>query len=76
MGEDGWEMTGFGLAVLHFRRPGNAELRRAWEYTRVNGLLTKAKRGELEKGSWSFLGNWMGAFHYFKREARGAFPTN
>jgi putative transcriptional regulator len=76
MGEDGWEMTGFGLAALHFRRPEKADLRRTWEYTRVNGLLTKAKRDELEKRSWSFLGNWMGAFHYFKREARPGFSTN
>ncbi len=74
MGEDGWEMTGFGLAALHFRRPENAELRRRWEYTRVNGLLTKVKRDDLEKRSWSYLGNWMGAFHYFKREARAGEP--
>lgn len=73
MGEEGWEMTGFGLAALHFRRPENTRLRRKWEYKRVNGLLTNANRAELEKQSWSFLGNWMGTFHYFKREARGDF---
>jgi putative transcriptional regulator len=76
MGEDGWEMTGFGLAALHFRRPETADLRRRWEYTRVNGLLMKAKRDELEKQSWSYLGNWMQAFHYFKREARPGLRTN
>jgi putative transcriptional regulator len=76
MGEDGWEMTGFGLAALHFRRPENSNLRRKWEYKRVNGLLTNANRAELEKQSWSFLGNWMGTFHYFKREARPGLPTN
>ena len=76
MGEDGWEMTGFGAAALHFRRPENTELHRKWEYKRVNGLLTNANRAELEKQSWSFLGNWMGAFHYFKREARPGFSTN
>jgi len=76
MGEEGWEMTGFGAAALHFRRPENTELHRKWEYKRVNGLLTNANRTELEKLSWSFLGNWMGAFHYFKREARPGFPTN
>ena len=76
MGEEGWEMTGFGAAALHFRRPETADLRRKWEYRRVNGLLTKADRGELEKQSWSFLGNWMGTFHYFKREARPQLPTS
>jgi DNA-binding XRE family transcriptional regulator len=76
MGEDGWEMTGFGAAALHFRRPENTEFRRKWEYKRVNGLLTNASRAELEKQLWSFLGSWMGAFHYFKREARPGFPTN
>lgn len=76
MGEDGWEMTGFGLAALHFRRPENAELRRKWEYKRVNGLLTHTNRTELEKQSWSYLGNWMFSFYYFKREVRPPFPTN
>ena len=76
MGEEGWEMTGFGMAALHFRRPENADLRRKWEYRRVSGLLTNANRAELEKQSWSFLGNWMGTFHYFKREARAAFPAS
>jgi|GEM_PF-621293 len=76
MGEEGWEMTGFGLAALHFRRPENVALRRTWEYKRINGILTNAARAELEKQSWSFLGNWMGTFHYFKREARSGFPTN
>ena len=75
MGEDGWEMTGFGAAALHFRRPENAGLRRKWEYNRVNGLLTNSGRTELEKQAWSFLGNWMGVFHYFKREARPGIPT-
>ena len=76
MGEEGWEMTGFGIAALHFRRPENPGLRRTWEYKRVNGLLSSSNRAELEKQSWSFLGNWMGTFHYFKREARPALSTN
>ena len=70
MGEEGWEMTGFGAAALHFRRPENAELRRGWEYKRVGGLMRSAERAELEGQGWSYLGNWVGAFHYFKREAR------
>lgn len=57
MGEDGWEMTGFGAAALHFRRPENAGLHRTWEYKRVSGLLTNVGRGGIEKQSWSFLGN-------------------
>ena len=73
MGQEGWEMTGFGVASLQFRRPENASLRRKWEYERVSGILTNAARAELEKQAWSFLGNWMGTFHYFKREARLAF---
>jgi DNA-binding XRE family transcriptional regulator len=76
MGDEGWEMTGFGVGALHFRRPENSELHRKWEYKRVNGLLTNAERTELEKQAWSFLGNWMGAFHYFKREARPGLATN
>jgi DNA-binding XRE family transcriptional regulator len=76
MGEEGWEMTGFGLAALHFRRPENADLRRRWDYKRVNGLLTNANRTEVEKQSWRFLGSWMGTFHYFKREERPGYPTN
>lgn len=69
MGDEGWEMTGFGAAALYFRRPESADLRRKWEYKRVSGLLRNAHRAELEKQAWSFLGNWMGTFHYFKREA-------
>jgi DNA-binding XRE family transcriptional regulator len=70
MGDEGWEMTGFGAAVLHFRRPENAGLRRKWEYKRMSGLLTNSNRAELERQAWSFLGNWVGVFHYFKREFR------
>jgi DNA-binding XRE family transcriptional regulator len=76
MGEEGWEMIGFGLAVLNFRRPEDPGLRRKWEYERVKGMLTATHRAELEKQSWSFLGNWVGVFHYFKREARPGVPTN
>ncbi len=75
MGQDGWEMTGFGVANLQFRRPKNAELRRQWEYKRETGLLIGATRAELEKQGWSFVGNWLGTFHYFKREARQAFSN-
>lgn len=73
MGEDGWEMTGFGAANLQFRRPENAGLRRKWEYRRESGLLLGGARADLEKQGWSFLGNWMGTFHYFKREALQSF---
>ena len=76
MGEEGWEMVGFGAAALHFRRPENTDLHRKWEYERVKGLLTQAYRTELEKQSWSYLGNWMFSFYYFKREVRPQFPTN
>jgi DNA-binding XRE family transcriptional regulator len=76
MGDDGWEMTGFGAAVLQFRRPENTELRRKWEYKRVNGVLTNANRVGLEKEGWSFLGNWVGVFHYFKREFRPDIVVN
>ena len=70
MGDEGWEMTGFGAAALHFRRPQNASLQRRWEYKRVSGILSGASRAELEKQAWSFVGSWLGTFHYFKREAR------
>ena len=76
VGAEGWEMTGFGAAALHFRRPADAGLRRLWDYKRVSGLLLPATRAELEKQSWSFLGNWMGTFHYFKRESRSAMPAD
>lgn len=72
----GWEMMGFGAAVLHFRRPENTELRRKWEYKRVSGILTHANRVGLEKQAWSFLGNWVGIFHYFKREFRPDIVAN
>jgi hypothetical protein len=64
------------LAALHFCRPENIELHRKWEYKRVNDVLTNAARADLEKQSWSFLGNRMGAFHYSKREVRPGLHTN
>ena len=68
MGREGWEMYSFGFAVLHFRRPANPSLRRAWEYQRLCGLLRESRRTKREKEGWLFCGSWTGIFHYFKRE--------
>lgn len=70
MGDEGWEMTGFGAMVLRFRRPANAALRQLWQYQRINGLLSSTKRDELERAGWLYCGSWMGVFHYFKQEAQ------
>jgi putative transcriptional regulator len=70
MGADGWEMVGFGVNALQFRRPANPKLHSAWSYERVKGLLTATHRQELEKDGWLYTGSWMGVFHYFKREAQ------
>ena len=69
MGAKAWEMTGFGLNSLQFRRPASPALRRGWEYQRFEGLLTAARRNPLERGGWLYCGSWMGVFHYFKRQA-------
>ena len=69
MGTKAWEMTGFGMNVLQFRRPANPALRRAWQYQRLEGLLTAARRSPLERQGWLYCGSWMGLFHYFKRQA-------
>ena len=69
MGLNSWEMTGFGVNVLQFRRPKNPSLRRAWRYERLKGLLSTARRSELETDGWLFSGSWMNVFHYFKKEA-------
>ena len=69
MGEKGWKLTGFGANHLQFRRPENPVLRRVWQYERVQGVLTAARRGELEGAGWLYCGGWMAFFHYFKRQA-------
>jgi len=66
MGREGWEMTGFGAMLLHFRRPQNPALRQPWLYLRSNGL---SRRSKLEREGWLYCGSWMSVFHYFKREA-------
>ncbi|MGD0730603.1 MAG: helix-turn-helix transcriptional regulator [Terracidiphilus sp.] len=70
LGADGWEMIGFGINALQFRRPQNPKLHCAWTYERVKGPLTTARRAELENDGWLYCGSWMGVFHYFKREAQ------
>lgn len=70
MGDEGWELTGFGAGYLLFRRPEDPTLRRTWQYHRQEGLLSTAERASLEKAGWSFCGSWIAVFHYFKRELR------
>jgi DNA-binding XRE family transcriptional regulator len=68
MGQEGWEMIGFGAYVLNFRRPEDVDLRIRWQYERLTGLLLRAKRNALEDQDWIYCGSWIGVFHYFKRE--------
>lgn len=70
MGRQGWEMTGFGPLVLHFRRPEDPALRSPWGYQRIAELGTPRRRAELEQGGWTYCGSWMNAYHYFKRVER------
>lgn len=67
MGRQGWELTGFGPMVLHFRRPEKPELREPWRYLRITELLSTRQRERTEQEGWSYCGSWMGALHYFKR---------
>ena len=69
MGRQGWELTGFGPMVLHFRRPESPELRVPWEYLRLTELLGSRQRQQTEQDGWSYCGSWMGTLHYFKRRA-------
>jgi len=71
MGREGWEMIGFGPGYLRFRRPEDEQLRGAWEYHRVSGVLLSPARTKFEVEGWVYCGSWMGIFHYFKRPARG-----
>jgi putative transcriptional regulator len=69
MGREGWELVGFGVGSLRFRRPDDASLRVAWEYKRVEGPMTDGERSSNEAQGWTFCGSWMLVFHYFKRRA-------
>ncbi len=66
MGRQGWELTGFGPLVLHFRRPEKRELRVPWRYLRVTEVLSTAQRRRVEADGWTYCGSWMGTLHYFK----------
>ena len=68
MGESGWELTGFGPLVLHFRRPIDELGRRPWEYQRLTTLLDAGARQAMERQGWKYVGAWV-VFHYFKRLA-------
>jgi DNA-binding XRE family transcriptional regulator len=72
MGREGWEMTGFGPLVLHFRRPEDPNLRMPWAYERVTELGTPRRRAQLEQDGWTYCGSWMNTYHYFKRAERFA----
>lgn len=66
MGAAGWELTGFGPLVLHFRRPAQTADLPRWEYHRLAGRLSASARHALERQGWTFVGSWV-TFHYFKR---------
>ena len=70
MGRQGWEMTGFGPLVLHFRRPEDPTLRTPWWYERVTEFGTPRQRAQLEREGWTYCGSWMNTYHYFKRADR------
>ena len=70
MGREGWEMTGFGPFVLHFRRPVDLGQRVEWAYQRVTELGTPARHQQLQQDGWVFCGHWMKTFHYYKRAGR------
>jgi len=67
MGRQGWELTGFGPMVLHFRRPENPGLRFPWRYLRLTEMLGTRQRQQTEQDGWTYCGSWMGTLHYFKR---------
>jgi len=70
MGREGWEMTGFGPFVLHFRRPVDPGQRVEWAYQRVTEFGTPARHQQLQQDGWTFCGHWMKTFHYYKRAER------
>ncbi|WP_194165223.1 DUF2812 domain-containing protein [Deinococcus terrestris] len=67
MGEEGWELVGFGPLVLHFRRPEEPALRVRWQHLRQQVLFTQKSRQDAEREGWVYVGTWMGVYHYFKR---------
>lgn len=67
MGREGWELTGFGVGILRFRRPLDTPLRIVWAYRRTDGALSNVSRAALEDEGWAYCGSWLGLFHYFKR---------
>ncbi len=75
MGREGWEMTGFGPLVLHFRRPEDPGMRTPWAYERATELGTPRQRTQLEHQGWTYCGSWMNTYHYFKRAERFAEAT-
>jgi hypothetical protein len=71
MGSQGWEMTGFGPLVLHFRRPEDPARRKRIEYLRPIELFGDHQRKVLERNGWVYCGSW-GFFHYFMRPVPAA----
>lgn len=71
MGQDGWELTGQGPFVLHFRRPVDPAQRVAWSHQRVTELGTPGRHQQLQQDGWTYCGHWMKTFHYYKRAERG-----
>lgn len=67
MGRQGWELTGFGPMLLHFRRPEKRDLREPWRYLRITEVLSTRQRERTEREGWTYCGSWMGTLHYFKR---------
>lgn len=71
MGQEGWEMTGFGPLVLHFRRPVDPGQRVAWAHQRVTEFGTPGRHLQLQHDGWMYCGNWMKTLHYDKRAGHG-----
>lgn len=67
MGVEGWELVGFGIGVLRFRRPKDAPLRAVFAYRRTEGILSNSSRAALESEGWTYCGSWLSVFHYFKK---------
>ncbi len=72
MGQEGWELTGFGPLVLHFRRPVDPGQRVAWAHQRVTEFGTPGTHLQLQQDGWTYCGNWMKTFHYYKRAEQGS----
>ena len=66
MGGQGWELTGFGPFVLHFRRPEDPAGRKRWQHLRIVEFGGPYQRSKLEADGWQHCGSWV-VFHYFKR---------